>query len=264
MKKTLLILFMLVNASFTFAQTLEYNAIAYQVIPGTTNLEVLNFNCISGNVIIPPIINYGGTDYTVTKLTDYAFNYCSTITSITIPNTVTYIGLMAFGNCTSLTSVFIPSSVISIGSNTFQGCTNLATVICDIATPPVVSSTTFLFVNQSSCSLCVPAGSVSAYQSAPIWQNFNSINTCSALSSSNFNINNQIAIYPNPTKNKVFIDVKNLSNAKLDVVDITGKTLFSQLLNLNNTIDTSSLTNGIYLFKVTSNEGTAAAKVVKN
>ena len=39
---------------------------------------------------------------------------------------------------------------------------------------------------------------------------------------------------------------------------------FNQPLNLNNSIDTSNLTNGIYLFKITSDEGSVISKIIKN
>ena len=61
----------------------------------------------------------------VTSIEDWAFAYCSAIKSITIPNSVTSIGRNAFRYCTSLTSVNIPSSVTSIGENVFHGCTSL-------------------------------------------------------------------------------------------------------------------------------------------
>jgi|GEM_PF-198985 len=51
----------------------------------------------------------------VTSIGDFAFSYCTSLTSITIPNSVTDIGSYAFQDCTSLTSITIPSSVTSIG-----------------------------------------------------------------------------------------------------------------------------------------------------
>ena len=63
---------------------------------------------------------------------DNAFSDCSTITSITIPNSVTSIGNDAFYKCTSLTSINIPNSVTSICCNAFYGCHKLnSIVICD-------------------------------------------------------------------------------------------------------------------------------------
>ena len=61
----------------------------------------------------------------VTNIGDWAFAYCSAIKSITIPNSVTSIGSNAFRYCTSLTSINIPSSVTSIGENVFHGCISL-------------------------------------------------------------------------------------------------------------------------------------------
>ena len=52
-----------------------------------------------------------------------AFDDCSMLTSVTIPDSVTSIGSYAFRGCTGLTSVTIPNSVTSIGEDAFYGCT---------------------------------------------------------------------------------------------------------------------------------------------
>jgi len=64
----------------------------------------------------------------VTSIGQEAFYYCSKLTSITIGNSVTSIGQEAFFNCSSLTSVTIGNSVTSIGKDAFLYCTNLKTV----------------------------------------------------------------------------------------------------------------------------------------
>ena len=87
------------------------------------------------------------TEYTipdsVTKIGDYAFEYCELLTSITIPNSVTSIGYQAFEGCTGeliidsnalglyggqFTKVVIGDSVTSIGSGAFEDCTSLTSV----------------------------------------------------------------------------------------------------------------------------------------
>ena len=64
----------------------------------------------------------------VTSIGDYAFSYCSGLTSITIPDSVTSIGGYAFSGCSGLTSITIPNSVTSIGSDAFSHCSGLTSV----------------------------------------------------------------------------------------------------------------------------------------
>ena len=57
-----------------------------------------------------------------------AFEYCSSLKSITIPYGVTSIGSEAFYGCSSLASITIPDGVTNIGKETFLGCLNLTSV----------------------------------------------------------------------------------------------------------------------------------------
>lgn len=56
------------------------------------------------------------------------FYDCNSLTSITIPNSVTSLERSVFDNCNSLTSITIPNSVISIGNGAFYNCSSLTSI----------------------------------------------------------------------------------------------------------------------------------------
>lgn len=64
-------------------------------------------------------------DNCVIKIGDYAFWYCTALSSITIPDSVTSIGDHAFENCTSLSSITIPEGIEFVGSKAFLNCTGV-------------------------------------------------------------------------------------------------------------------------------------------
>ena len=75
----------------------------------------------------------GKTEHTIaiselTSISANAFSSCSSLTSVTIGNSVTSIGSSAFSGCSRLTSVIISDSVTSIGSYAFSGCSGLTSV----------------------------------------------------------------------------------------------------------------------------------------
>ncbi|MBQ8427738.1 MAG: leucine-rich repeat domain-containing protein, partial [Clostridia bacterium] len=80
------------------------------------------------NLYINDILVTDANITTATKISDYAFDSCESLTSVTIGNSVTSIGTYAFYNCYSLTSVVIGDSVTSIGYAVFHGCSGLTKV----------------------------------------------------------------------------------------------------------------------------------------
>ena len=97
----------------------------------------------------------------------YTFNGCTSLTSVTIPDSVTSIGGSAFYGCTSLTSVTIPDSVTSIGSYAFFNCSSLTSITIPNS---VTSIGGFAFKNcHSLTSVTIPDSVTSIGRAAFSW-----------------------------------------------------------------------------------------------
>ena len=113
----------------------EIDGIYYNLNSITQTAEVTRNSNVMGtyygrvDIWIPSSISYNGVDYRVTGIGAWAFENSVQLTTITIPESVTYIEESAFYNCSSLTSLTIPNKVHSIYDDAFWGCSKLATII---------------------------------------------------------------------------------------------------------------------------------------
>ncbi len=82
-----------------------------------------SFNSYSGSVVIPETVTYNGNEYAVTGIGYSAFRASTSLTEVTIPESITYIDTYAFYNCTALKSVSLPHGITEIGQYTFYNCT---------------------------------------------------------------------------------------------------------------------------------------------
>ena len=133
MKKLFVFLFSLilsvVFSTSASAYDVKVDGIYYNLISKAKTAEVTSGEeKYSAEVVIPSSITVEGQEYPVTSIGETAFRYCSSLTSITIPNSVRSIGESAFSGCSGLTSVTIPNSVTSIGFCTFCGCSGLTSI----------------------------------------------------------------------------------------------------------------------------------------
>ena len=111
-----------------------------------------------------PYMSYFDDQYTSNdKLGSYAFYGCSELTSLTIPPSVTSIGVSAFAGCSGLTSFTIPSSVTSTGWGVFQGCSGLTSIYVYPEKLPKLGEDMFSGCDAKNCIVYVPIGTYDDY-----------------------------------------------------------------------------------------------------
>lgn len=177
--------------------------IFYNKSPDTYNVSVTSGPMpYTGNVNIPATVKSGATTYTVTSIGASAFEECTLLYTVTIPNTVTTISKSTFRNCDHLEYIDIPNSVTKIdayafcncsyaesivignsvyfiGYNAFADCTSAKSLKVKVPNPNDIylSSDVFKGMNFYDCVLYVPKGSVELYRKAPQWQQFQQLST---------------------------------------------------------------------------------------
>jgi hypothetical protein len=263
-----------------------------------------------------------------------AFWRCSGLTSIILPASLTAIGRSAFSECSDLTSIVLPAGLTYIDTTAFWKCSNLAEIINLNPVPISIDTTVFQGVDKSACILKVLTASLSAYQQAPIWQEFlveAGVFLITALSNdslqgtvnniskqfylagdtvslqatpntgyifenwtsngviistdnpfsftimqdttimANFtpevsmhdieNQANKIIIYPNPVKDRIYIQ-SLLPIEQISIYNISGKKV-KQINHIQKAVSVDDLATEMYFIKVKTENGETVRKIIK-
>jgi len=116
-----------------FSEEFMENGINYRVASSTTPsvyvCRLPNGEHYSGDVVVPSSVEHEGIEYLVSGISNWAFQNCSGITSISIPSTVKEIGDGAFEKCTLLTQLSFPDSIKYLPPTMCYECENLNSVV---------------------------------------------------------------------------------------------------------------------------------------
>ena len=105
----------------------------------------------------------------VTILYKYAFYGCSNLASVTLSANLELIDYQSFVGCSSLTEITLPASVQTLGKSLFYDCSNLATVTCLATTPPTLSDN---MVFPEDVTIRVPDSALDAYLQDSLWNDY--------------------------------------------------------------------------------------------
>ena len=177
MKKYVTLVCAFVLSVMTFAHDFEVDGYYYtRQSDNTVNISYKGTNysssmVYSGDVVVPETIEVDDVTYTVVGVDDGTFNYCTKLTSVTLPKTVTTLGGYIFENDSKLTSVVLGSPT-TIGNQNFSGCSSLTSITIYSETVPTTGAKVFLGVDKSKVTMSIPAGSTATYNADDNWSGF--------------------------------------------------------------------------------------------
>lgn len=93
-----------------------------------------------------------------------AFNNCEGLKTLTIPHKVETTGLMAFAGCKNLESIYFSNQLKHLEEGAFFHCEKLKAIHIANPVPPELNPDAFAYFNTSACTLYVPEGSKTAYE----------------------------------------------------------------------------------------------------
>ena len=179
--KQLFTALLLLCATVATAHDFEVGGIYYNITSAANRTVTVTYkgsssneysNEYTGNVTIPESVTYNGTTYSVTSIGDYAFSYCSSLTSVVIGNSVTSIGTSAFEGCANIESLYISTSLESIGAKAFAGCEKIKEIKVGLEKPIRCVANIFADAVYDNAVLYVPTGTKSLYEEREPWNLF--------------------------------------------------------------------------------------------
>ena len=162
------------NATATYFANPQSGQFSY-TINNDGSINITGFSGSGATLVIPSTIN----SQAVTSIGNFAFSFVSGVTNITIPSSVTSIGIgafqgttittmtipssvttigdFAFADCTALTSITIPNGVTTLGNEVFYFCPKLTTVtipasVTSIGVSPFIYCSTLSAINVNSAN----------------------------------------------------------------------------------------------------------------
>ena len=94
----------------------------FAFVTNNGSITITGYLGTGGDTIIPDTIN----GLPVSRIADRAFYNCATITSLTIPNSVTNLGSFTFYHCITMTNVVLPAGLTEFQEYTFYFCSGLS------------------------------------------------------------------------------------------------------------------------------------------
>ncbi|MCH5160438.1 MAG: leucine-rich repeat domain-containing protein [Clostridiales bacterium] len=221
--------------------------LAYELSEDELHYIVTGIGTEDGDVVVPETYR----QIPVTEIDYRAFQRCTRLTSIEIPESVTVLGGQAFSNCTNLTEVKIYGKITELPESIFEGCTRLV----DITLPETLISIDWhAFTDCDAVKNVFYLGTPSQWASI----NFDVSHRDNALS-------NYIPYFSNPISGydrRLIIDGQTLEDAYIDTNTVSADAFYNYQFLKSVTLGTQTYSVEGYAFALCSNLKTMSIESV--
>ena len=119
--------------AYAAEQTYDINGILYSVADEAAKTakvyEVADATKLSGDIVLPEKVTLDGKEYTLVMIAGSAFKNCTNVTSMTLPSTLTEIGVQAFNGCSAMKSCNLgDTKITTLNTSMFLYCRSLETI----------------------------------------------------------------------------------------------------------------------------------------
>jgi len=230
----------------------EKTTITSLTVTGT--LDARDFQCMRDELTVLADVDLSGINVA-------AYNGTGTYSSKNAANQLpvcSFYSMSTDYRKVSLRSVTLPTTITAIGMLSFYGCSNLEKVVCMINTPPSAKDMVFTGI---SPTIYIPYGKTAAYKAVTEWKDFNFVEVGNISNTENISTNNTINVYPNPVKNDLKIDFEG--GSIFEIQNISGQTVHTGNLTKSSVIQTSNFPAGIYIIKFPTGKTFEYKKFIK-
>lgn len=157
---------LIASAGYVYSDELSYGSYKYIHSKDDTYISITNSDRAATSVSIPAYID----ELPVKEILSGAFEHCSDLSSVSLPDTITYIGQDAFSYCSSLKTIKLPSNLKTLRSYAFRNCKALQSITIPGSVEKIESETFSDCISLSSITISEGVKSITgtAFWETPI------------------------------------------------------------------------------------------------
>ena len=201
-----------------------------------------------------------------TYIEDERFTECYNFSGIVIPEGIIGIATDALAFLYKPTELTLPSSLAlgGIEDRAFCHLRNLEQMTVRSTTPPYIDYETFMQTNRD-IPVYIPMGTIEDYRNAENWSEFTNFIEIDFDGIDEQEVNVEMAVYPNPTRNLIQVQLPNEAEAtEMELINMSGQVVATKTFSGKGSwMEMGDLPKGMYMLRIRNAEVCLTRKVLR-